>query len=164
MCGAHFIHVSSSCAHVVCWLILYDSFLLFAFHLPFHSHDHRLPCGRQEPCALLRMRTVASWPRTVFSQVPHVRVQQRTTEQFEDAPQSPAGVVEEVTFVPREQAHQRTAWKIGEVPDGKPRLAFAAYSGVVPWKIALQERIYEEMRDKISRECLLCGFQLWRYW
>ena len=40
------------------------SLLLFAFHLlshlPFHSPDHLLlPRGRQEPCALLRMRTLA---------------------------------------------------------------------------------------------------------
>ena len=47
------------------------SLLLFAFHLlshlPFHSPDHlHLPCGGQEPCALLRMRTLASWPRTIL--------------------------------------------------------------------------------------------------
>ena len=41
------------------------SLVLFAFHflshLPFHSPDHlHLPCGGQEPCALSRMRTLAS--------------------------------------------------------------------------------------------------------
>ena len=39
--------------------------------------------------------------------VPHKRVQQRTAGQIEDAPQSPAEVVEAVTFVPREQAQKR---------------------------------------------------------
>ena len=57
--------------------VLLDSlrlfFLPFAFHLlshlPFHSPDHlNLPCGGQEPCALLRVRTLASWPRTILSQ------------------------------------------------------------------------------------------------
>ena len=61
--------------HVVCCLILYDSpfysllsifSLIFLFHSPDHLH---LPCGGQEPCALLRMRTLASWPRTILSQV-----------------------------------------------------------------------------------------------
>ena len=48
--------------------------------------------------------------------VPHERVQKRTAELIEDAPQSPAGVVEAVTSIPREQAQQRTAGEIGEVP------------------------------------------------
>ena len=39
----------------------------------------------------------------------HVREQQRTAEQIEDTPQSPAEVVEVVTFVPRERAPQRTS-------------------------------------------------------
>ena len=39
----------------------------------------------------------------------HGRVQQRPAEQSEDAPQSPAEVVEAVTLVPREQAQQRTS-------------------------------------------------------
>ena len=84
----------------------------------------------------------------------HERVQQRAAEQIEDAPQSPPEVIEAVTLVPREQAPQRTAEKLA-----KSRPAFAAY-----WKIALQEPISAGMRNKFSRECLLCGFQLWRYW
>ena len=52
------------------------SLLLFAFHLlshlPFHFPDHlhlHLPCGRQEPCAPLRLRTLAPLPSTTLSQV-----------------------------------------------------------------------------------------------
>ena len=50
------------------------SLLLFVFqllsHLPFHCPDRRhLPCGGQEPCALRRVRTLASWQRTILSQV-----------------------------------------------------------------------------------------------
>ena len=64
------LHTCVIFTHVVCCLILYDS--LFAFHLlshlPFHSTDHlHLPCGGQEPCALLRMRTLASWPRSILT-------------------------------------------------------------------------------------------------
>ena len=72
MCGAHFIHVSSACCVLLDSLRL--SLLLFAFHLlshlPFHSPDHlHLPCGGQEPCALLRMRTLAPKPRTILSHI-----------------------------------------------------------------------------------------------
>ena len=31
-------------------------------------------------------------------------------------------------------------------------------------KNVLRERIFEGMRDKLRREYLQCGFQLWRYW
>ena len=69
-CVAHFIS-SHPCAHVLCCLILSD-LQLFAFHLlshlSFHSLYHlHLPCGRQEPCALLLMRSQALWPRTILS-------------------------------------------------------------------------------------------------
>ena len=48
--------------------------LLFAFHplshLPFHSPDHlHIPCGGQEPSALLLMRSHAPLPSTTLSQV-----------------------------------------------------------------------------------------------
>ena len=60
----------------LCCLLL-DSLRLsysFAFHLlshlPFHSPDHlHLPCGGQEPCALLLMRSQALCPRTILSEV-----------------------------------------------------------------------------------------------
>ena len=41
--------------------------------------------------------------------VPRERVQQRTAEQIEDAPQSPEETIEAVTLVPRERVQQRTA-------------------------------------------------------
>ena len=53
-----------------CVLLDSLSLLLYIFSLTllFHSPDHlHLPCGGQEPCALLRMRTLASWPRTILS-------------------------------------------------------------------------------------------------
>ena len=40
--------------------------------------------------------------------VPHERVQQRTAEQIEDAPQHPEETVEAVTLVPHERVQQRT--------------------------------------------------------
>ena len=69
---ANFIHVSSACCVLLDSLRL--SLPLFAFHLlfhlPFHSPDHlHLPCGGQEPCALLRMRSHALLARTILSQV-----------------------------------------------------------------------------------------------
>ena len=48
--------------------------------------------------------------------VPRERVQQRTAEQIEDAPQSPEETVEAVTLVPRERVQQRTAEQIEDVP------------------------------------------------
>ena len=46
--------------------------------------------------------------KKAHASVPRERVEQRTAEQIEDAPQSLAGVVEAVTSVPREQAQRRT--------------------------------------------------------
>ena len=48
------------------------------------------------------MPQIAKETAGVVRLVLHERVQQRTAEQIEDAPQSPAEVVEAVTLVPRE--------------------------------------------------------------
>ena len=45
--------------------------------------------------------------RKMVRSVSHERVKQRAAEQIEDAPQSPAEVVEAVTLVPRERAHEK---------------------------------------------------------
>ena len=53
--------------------------------------------------------------------VPHERVQQRTAEQVEDAPQSSEETVEAVTLVPHERVQQRTAEQIEDAPQSSGR-------------------------------------------
>ena len=53
--------------------------------------------------------------------VPHERVQQRTAEQIEDAPQSSEETVEAVTLVPHERVQQRTAEQIEDLPQSSGR-------------------------------------------
>ena len=64
----HPIHALLLC---VAWFSpTFYSLLSIFSHLPFHSPDHlHLPCGGQEPCAPLIMRSQALWPRTILSQV-----------------------------------------------------------------------------------------------
>ena len=75
------------------------SLLLFAFHLlshlPYHSLALHLllPSGGQEPCALLQMRTLASWPRTILSKVmsPTTSTSQRLLKNSSRSPSATAG-------------------------------------------------------------------------
>ena len=90
---------------------------------------------------------------------PRERVQQRTPEQIEDVPQFREETIDALTLVPRERAHSKLPKNWRSTGDGMPKQAFA-YSRVGLRKIALQERIFEGMRNKISRECLLHGFQV----
>ena len=92
---------------------------------------------------------------------------QRTAEQFEDAPQHPEETVEIVASV----SHERVAEQMEDALQSPAEVVEAdselpkkwRSTGVGFWKIALQERISEWLPNKISRECLLCGFQLWKY-
>ena len=67
---------------------------------------------------------------------PRGRVQQRTAEQIEDAPQSLAEVVEAVTSVPRERVQQRTAGQIEDAPQSPADVVGDVWAGSVRCEVS----------------------------
>ena len=70
----------------------------------------------------------------------------------------------QVGWVPREQAQQQTAEKMAEYRRRQTKTGVCSVQWSWPLENCPSGADFFGVRDKISRDCLLCGFQLWRHW
>ena len=93
---------------------------------------------------------------------PREQEQELTAERIGDVPQIQEETVEEVKTALEEQISERS--EAIKVPKISPDMRQAFVDRVEAENIALQERIFEGMRDQTSREYFPCYFKLWEWW